>query len=259
MKRRNVRRSLIRGFAAFSPLFLALAVLGPGYAEDKNPAKELVAKSVDAAGGEAKLKGWTTRIDKGHMKAEWPGWGELHANYTRWIRKPDQLKIDQDFTAFDHPFFFTYYYNKGEVWAVVNLGVRQNERYTQRMTKSMRTIDGLAYYFAECDTFYLVADAADDSLVAAAGIDRVGVVDHGDTVLFDLDKKTHLVVRRIDDRGAAHVLFDDYRDKNGAKLPYRMRVYQVDGRIEEVVFEDYLIDEKIDGAVFEEFRPKPQE
>jgi len=78
-------------------------------------------------------------------------------------------------------------------------------------------------------------------------------------VLFDLDKKTHLVVRRIEDRGATHVIFDDYRDKNGAKLPYRMRVYQADGRIEEVVFEDYLIDEKIDGAVFEEFRPKPKE
>ena len=249
----------MRGFAVLVPLYLSLAVLAPGHAEDKNPARELVAKSVDAAGGEARLTGWTTRIDKGHMKADWPGWGELHADYTRWIRKPDQLKIDQDFTAFDHPFFFTYYYNKGEVWAVVNLGVRQNERYTERMTKTMKTIDGLAYYLAECDTFYLVTDAVDDSLVAAAGIDRVGVVDHGDTVLFDLDKKTHLVVRRIEDRGAVHVLFDDYRDKNGVKLPFRMRVYQGDGRIEEVVFEDYLIDEKIDGAVFEEFRPKPKE
>ena len=156
-------------------------------------------------------------------------------------------------------FAFTYYYNKGEVWAVVNLGVRQNERYTERITKSMKTIDGLAYYLAECDTFYLVTNAVDDSLVAAAGIDRVGVVDRGDTVLFDLDKQTHLVVRRIEDRGAVQVLFDDYRDKNGVKLPYRMRVYQGDGRTEEVVFEDYLIDEKIDGAVFEEFRPKPKE
>jgi hypothetical protein len=43
------------------------------------------------------------------------------------------------------------------------------------------------------------------------------------------------------------------------QLPYRMRTYQGDGRTEEVVFEDYLIDEKIDGAVFEEFRPKPKE
>jgi hypothetical protein len=169
------------------------------------------------------------------------------------------LKIDQDFAAFDHPFFFTYYLDKGEVWAVVNLGVRQNERYTKRMTKTMRTIDGLAFYLAECDTFYLVTDAADDSLLAAAGFDRVGVVDQGDTVLFDLDKKTHLVTRRIEDRGAVHVLYDDYRDSKGVKLPYRMRVFQGDGRVEEVVFDEFLVDEKIDAAVFEEFRPKPKE
>ena len=259
MKRRNAQRSLIAGSALLASLFLVLAVLAPADAKDKNPAKELVEKSVKASGGVSKLTGWTTRIDKGHMKAEWPGWGELHANYTRWIRKPDYMKIDQDFTAFDHPFFFTYYYNKGEVWAVVNLGVRQSERYTERITKSMKTIDGLAYYLAECDTFYLVTDAADDSLVAAASIDRVGVVNEGDTVLFDLDKKTHLVVRRIEDGGAVQVLFEDYRDKNGAKLPFKTTAYQADGRVEEVVFEDYLFGAKIEDAVFEEFRPKPKE
>ena len=165
MKRTDVRRASTRGAALVAALLLALAVLAPVYAKDKNPAKELVEKSVKASGGLSKLTGWTTRIDKGHMKAEWPGWGELHANYTRWIRKPDGLKIDQDFAAFDHPFFFTYYYDKGEVWAVVNLGVRQNPTYTQRLTKTMKTVDGIAYYLAQCDTFYLALEVPDDSLV----------------------------------------------------------------------------------------------
>jgi hypothetical protein len=258
MQRIDARRCMIQ-WAAVAACVVVLAAPAPGDAKENNPAKDIIARSVDAAGGEAKLTGWTGRIDKGHMKAEWPGWGELHANYTRWIQKPDYLKIDQDFTAFDHPFFFTYYYNKGEVWAVVNLGVRQNERYTQRITKTMKTIDGLPYYLAACDTFYLVTDAADDSLVTASAVDRVGVVDRGDTVVFDIDKKTHLVVRRIEDGGATQVLYDDYRDTKGGKLPFRTRMYSGDGRREEVIFDEYAIDPKIDPAVFEEFRPKPKE
>jgi len=168
------------------------------------------------------------------------------------------MKIDQDFTAYDHPFFFTYYYNGGEVWAVVNLGVRQNERYTKRLTKNMRTVDGMAYYLADCDTFYLVADVADDSLVAASSIDRVGIVDQGDTVLFDLDKKTHLPVRRIEDRGSVQVLFGDYRDTNGIKIPYQRTVYQEGALTEEQKLDEILLNGKIDDAIFEEFRPKPK-
>jgi hypothetical protein len=259
MKRPDAKRSWTAGAALAASLLLALVALAPVSAKDENPARALIEKSVDASGGMAKLTGWTTRIDTGHLKAEWPGWGELHANYTRWIRKPDGLKIDQDFSAFDHPFFFTYYFNKGEVWAVVNLGVRQNPAYTQRLTRAMETVDGIAYYLAQCDTFYIASEVPDDSLVASASIERVGVVDEGDTVFLDLDRKTHLLVRRIDDGGAFRVLYDDYREKDGVRLPYRVRTFQADGRTEEIVFEDYRIGEKIDDAVFEEYRPKPKE
>ncbi len=247
----------MRGVAA--SLFLLFAALNAGRAEETNPAKEIVALSVKEAGGGAKASNWTTRIDKGHMVANWEGWGELHANYTRWVKKPDKMKIDQDFTAFDHPFFFTYYYNKGDVWAVVNLGARQNERYTRRMTKNMRTVDGLVYYLAECDTFYVVTDVADDSLVAAAGIDRVGIVDNGDSVLFDFDKKTHLPVRRIEEPGTTHVLFGDYKKTKAGKIAHRLTIYQDGAKTEEHVLNEIVFDGKIDDAIFDEFRPKPKE
>lgn len=256
MKSDAVRSLLAARSAATVVAFCLSAAAGITLAAGDNPAKELLRQSVTAAGGVAKATAWTNRVDTGHLKAIWPGWGVLDADYSRWIKKPDKLKIDQDFSAFDHPFFFTYYVNGSEVWVVVNLGVRQNERYTKRLTKTMRTIDGLAYYLAECDTFYLVTDVADDSLVAASAIDRVGVVDRGDTVLFDLDKETHLLVRRIEDRGAVHVLFDDYRETSGLKMPYRMTVHQQDGRIEDYVFEEYRFEAEIDDAIFEESRPK---
>lgn len=227
-------------------------------AESANPARAIVAKSVEKTGGAKKARKWTTRIERGHMVANWPGWGELHANYTRWVKKPDKMKIDQDFTAFDHPFFFTYYYNAGDVWAVVNLGARQNERYTKRMTKNMRTADGLAYYAAECDTFWLVTDVADDSLVAASSIDRVGIADHGDTVLFDLDKKSRLPVRRIEDRGAVQVLFDDYRQTPAGEIAHHLTIYQQGVKSEEHVLEEIVFGEKIDDAIFDELRPKTE-
>ncbi len=94
-------------------LCLVLAVLAPADAKDKNPAKELVEKSVKAIGRGRRWPGLDDEDRQGSLTADWDGWGELHANYTRWIRKPDKMKIDQDFTAFDHPFFFTYYYNAG--------------------------------------------------------------------------------------------------------------------------------------------------
>jgi len=161
------------------------------------------------------------------LKAEWPGWGELHANYTRWIRKPDGLKIDQDFTAFDHPFFFTYYYDKGEAWAVVNM-VSGRTRVHPASDEVDQNGGRDRLLSRACDTFYVASEVPDDSLVAATSIDRVGVVDEGDTVLLDLDKNTHLLVRRIEDGGAVSVLYDDYREKNGVKLPYRVRTFQAD-------------------------------
>jgi hypothetical protein len=259
MKRISIRGGLTEAFGVTAVIVGLLASLHTGRAEETNPAKTIIALSVKQAGGEKAARNWATRIDKGHMVANWPGWGELHAIYTRWVRKPDKMKIDQDFTAFDHPFFFTYYYNAGDVWAVVNLGVRQNERYTRRMTKNMRTVDGLAYYLAECDTFYLVTDVPDDSLVAAAGIDRVGIVDHGDTVLFDIDKKTHLPARRIEDRGSTHVLFADYRETKAGKIPHHLTIYQEGAKTEEHVLDEIVFDTAIDDSIFNEFRPKPKE
>lgn len=244
--------------ALFAALLFSLAALPAAETADEDPGRTLLARSVEATGGVEKARSWETRIDRGHMTANWPGWGELHADYTRWVKKPGKMKMDQDFTAYDHPFFFTYYYNEGEVWAVVNLGARQNERYTKRMTKNMRTVDGPAYYLSECDTIFLVTDVPDDSLFAAASFDRVGVVDHGDTVMFDLDKKTHLPVRRLEDGGSVQVLFGDYRETRAGMIAHRLTVYQQGAKTEEQVLDEILLDEPVEDALFEEFRPKAQ-
>jgi hypothetical protein len=165
------------------------------------------------------------------------------------------MVLDQDFSAHDHPFFFTYYYNAGDVWAVVNLGVRQNPRYTKFMTRALKNTHSVYYYLTECDTFWVVPDVADDSLVVGSSVDRVGIVDDGDTILVDLDKKTHFPVRQVEDGGSQHVLFAAWHEVSGLQRPYRVTVYQNGAVAAEYVWEEIKFDVPLSDELFEESRP----
>jgi hypothetical protein len=201
---------------------------------------------------------WTTMVRRGELTVHWPGWGSPRARCTLTVKRPDKLVLDQDFSAYDHPFFFTYYYNGGEVWAMVNLGVRQSPRYTDAMTRAMKNTAGMYYYASECDTFYLPGPVPDDSLVTGSSVERVCIVDDGDTVMVDLDRDTHLPVRMLSDGGAEQTLFDDYRDIDGMKVPFVMTVYQGGAVSAEYTWEEIVFDVPVDDALFEENRPKPQ-
>jgi len=255
------RRNQSIAFGAVLAAFVLVSLLAsqqPGVTGEKNQAKALVEKSVKAMGGEKKAAAWKTRTETGHLTVHWPGWGTPKAVATRWVKRPDKMVLDQDFSAFDHPFFFTYYYNEGDVWANVNMGVRQSPRYTAFMTRAMKSTGGMYYFMAECDTFYLVPDVPDDSLVTGSDVARVGIVDHGDTILVDLDVKTHLPVRQIENGGSQHVLFADYRKTGGLKVPFKLTVYQDGAVASEYVWDEIKFDEPVDDARFEKDRPAPE-
>ena len=236
---------------------LAILVISPGRAEQGgDAARQRLLESLEAMGGE-KIAAWETRIETGRLTSNWEGWGTLRANCGRWVKKPDKMKLDQDYSAYDHPFFFAYYYNGGEVWAMVNLGVRQHPRYTARMTDAMKKVDGLSYFVSECDTFFEVPEVPGDSLIPAADIHRVGVVDNGDTTFIDIDRNTHLMRRTIDSSGS-HTLLEDYRSINGRMVAFHVVTYQNGTVSSEYVWEDIRFDEPIDDAIFEEYRPPPE-
>ena len=245
-----------RILAAAAALLIVFTAPQSGLTGEKaDPARGLLAKTVESMGGLETATAWKTRVDQGIVTSFWPGWGELHAVCTQSIKKPDKLKLDQDYSAYDHPFFFIYYYNEGDVWCNVNLGIRQHPRYTRLMTNRMTRIDGPAYFLAECDTFFLADPVPDDSLFTGADIHRIGVVDNGDTLFLDLDKKTRLPVRRIQDGGATHVILSDYRDVSGLKLPFRETVFQ-SGQKTVYVWDKIEFGAEIDEAIFEEDRPR---
>jgi hypothetical protein len=253
-------RNHIRYFGAFvlavTVIVSGLLVSSPtGAFADETPGKKLLEKSVKAMGGEKKCASWKTMVETGELTVHWPGWGSPRAIATRSVKQPDKMVLDQDFSAFDHPFFFTYYYNAGDVWAIVNLGVRQHPRYTSFMTRAMKDTRGVYYYVANCDTFFVVPEVPDDSLVVGSTIDRVGIVEEGDTIIVDLDKETHLPVRQIIDGGSQHVLFDNWKQIDGLKRPFHLTVYQNGAISAEYTWEKIEFDVPLADDLFEENRP----
>ncbi|MDH3215182.1 MAG: hypothetical protein OEN01_02690 [Candidatus Krumholzibacteria bacterium] len=228
----------------------------PGYTGEDDSARALLERSVAASGGVEAAGAWKTMVETGELTVHWEGWGSPRAKCSLRVIRPDKLVLDQDFSVYDHPFFFTYYYNGGDVWAVVNLGVRQNPRYTEAMTRAMKNTGGVYYYLSQCDTFFSVPEVPDDSLVVGSSVDRVGIVDDGDTVMVDLDRQTYFPVRLIRDGGAEQALFSDYRVADRLTVPFRMTTYQNGTVSSEYVWEQIRFDEPIDEAIFQENRPR---
>jgi hypothetical protein len=250
-------RSRKSALAALAAAALFLAALPAAAAEaEANGAKTLLAKASSAIGED---NAWTSRVETGiHIAWDTPGWGTLKADYTRAVKKPDKLKIDQDNSAYDHPFYRMYYYNGGDAWYVVNLNIGRSPNVTANMKNLIERVDGIAYYLAACDTFFAVPEVPGDSLLSGAGLLRAGCVLRGDTVLWDIDAKTHLPARRIEPATDRVFILEDYRDSHGFLVPFHVTVYAGGRKAEEFLWSAIAFDEAIDDALFEENRPQAQ-
>ena len=252
------RRSGI--LAAFSACLCALLIFTSGAADEAKEGKRLLERSVEAMGGAKAARSWTTMSATGILNQFRPGWGTLKADCQRHIKKPDKAREERDFSAYDHPFFYNYYLNGDDAWMFVNMMSRKHPMVTKAMKDLIRTIDETAYYAEECDTFFLVSDVPDDSLFSSSSFDRVGVVDQGDTLLFDISKETHLLIRRIERKGTAFVMPSDYRETGGLMVPFRIEVLEPQaGMSTEYIWEEILFDVEIDDSIFEENRPAEEE
>jgi outer membrane lipoprotein-sorting protein len=244
--------------ALITALMISIPASAGGPMKDTgNPAKTLLMKASQTLGED---KPWNTRVEKG-LETTWDrtGWGELRADYTRWVRRPDKLKIDRDNSAYDHPFFRTYYYNGGDAWYVVNLVPGRSPQLATNMKTLLERVGGIAYYLSACDTFFSVPTVPDDSLLAGAPLERVGCVLKGDTTLFDLNRKTLLPSRRIENKGKRAYLLDDYRKTDRGMVPFRVTVYDEGLKSNEYLWSEIAFDQKIDDAMFEENRPPQQQ
>jgi len=230
-----------------------LCAAGGSAQEPKQPSKSMLEQASQALGENT---AWTSRVEKG-LFIEWDteGWGTLRADYTRSIKKPDKMKIDQDNSAYDHPFFRAYYYNGGDACANVNLNIYQNPQIITNLKGVIEKADGIAYYLARCDTFLSPSPVPDDSVLSGAGLERAGCVLKGDSVLFDINAKTHVLARRIENKGTRAYVFEDYRNVQGHAMPFHVTVYDKGRKSSEFQWKSIAFDEKLDDSMFEEERP----
>ena len=249
-------------FTMLAACYLAVSVVHLPACGGPPDAEGLMNKSVKALGGLETATGWKTSVNRGLMKVNWPGWGDLQADCTHYIQKPDMMVLDQDFSAYDHPFFFRYTYNAGEAWVMVNLGVRQNPRYTEMLEKGLKTVDGIAYYLEHSDTLYIVPEVEPDSILTGVDFTRIAAIEGTDTVFFDLDNSSWLPVRAIDkaDQGGwNHNIYDDYRAVNGYLVPFHETTYVNGTKNREMIWKSIEFDVEIDKAEFDKNRPEPSE
>jgi len=248
--------------ALLAVCLMAVSVIHLSGCSGPTDAKGMAERSVKALGGLDKATGWKTSVSKGQMMVNWPGWGDLTADCTYFIQKPDMMVMDQDYSAYDHPFFFRYTYNAGEAWVMVNLSVRQNARYTAQLEKGLKTVDGIAYYLENADTLYIVPDVEPDSLLADVVFTRIAAIEGADTVFFDLDNKTWLPVRSLDkgDQGEwNHNIYDDFRPVNGYLVPFHETTFVNGTKNREMTWQTIEYNVEIDKAEFEKNRPKATE
>lgn len=238
---------------------LAMLIPAAAAAEESAEAKDLLMKSVDAMGGMELSTAWTTMIQKGILHQFQPGWGNLTADCTRHVKKPGMIRDERDFSAYDHPFFYNYYLNGEDAWMLVNMTVREHPRVTEAMKNMMRLIDGIAFYVEHTDTLFLVPEVPDDSLFAGSSIDRVGVVDQGDTLYVDLSRETGFPVRRIDNGGTRHMIMSMYRETDGLMVPFHVQVFEQTGVTTEYLWDEIKYGVDIDDTLFEEYRPAKEE
>jgi hypothetical protein len=126
------------------------------------------------------------------------------------------------------------------------------------MKNLLDRVDGIAFYVAACDTFFTVPAAPGDTLLPGAELLRAGCVLKGDTTLFDLDAKTHLLRRRIENKGARVSIFEDYRKDDGRLVPFHVTVYDAGKKTNEFIWNEVAFDTRLDDAIFEESRPPRQ-
>jgi len=241
---------------------LAVSVIQLSSCGGPTTAEGMMERSVKALGGIDKATGWKTSVSTGLMKTNWPGWGDLKADCPYFVQKPDMMVLDQDYSVYDHPFFFRYTYNAGEAWVMVNLDVRQSPRYDEMLEKSMKRIDGIAYYLEHADTLYIEPVTEPDSILTDVDFTRIAAIEGADTIFFDLDNKTWLPVRTIEkgDQGVwNHNIYDDYRPVNGYLVPFHETTYTNGMKTREMIWQSIEFDVDIDKAEFEKNRPKATE
>jgi len=165
------------------------------------------------------------------------------------------VKIDQDFSAFDHPFFRTYHYYKGDSWAQVNLVTRKSERVKIALEEFLANLDWVAYYLNSSDEISTTDINGSDSIIAGKEYYRVLCTGKSDTAILDIEKNKFLPLRLIEPTKKRQTIYEDFRSVNKRTLPFHIIIYDKGKKTQEFIWERIEFDKNIPDTIFVENQP----
>lgn len=136
--------------------FLVLAVAGAGVSARRETAQDILARSIQAHGGD-RLTAWKTMVVEGIIDMQ--DGITYHAAYRLWAKLPGKLRVEHDMTV-DRGgrYFYEYFLNGGVAWQRRNLISGRVE--VTRMQRWLDQCYGVAFYGRHATAFTLQPDAA---------------------------------------------------------------------------------------------------
>lgn len=133
---------------------LALAVVLAGCSRAPRTAAEVIARSVEAHGGD-RLTNWKTLVVKGTVRMQ--DGIAYNAAFLLTARQPKQVRVEQDMTADRGRIFYDYFLDDGTAWTRRNLVVSPYD--AARMQRWLDWCHGAAFYARHQDALTLKPDA----------------------------------------------------------------------------------------------------
>ncbi len=126
-------------------------------AETPQTADEIVARSVDAHGGEA-LTHWSSMVAKGEVH-EKDGRLWFNGELIVYVQKPDKIRIERDLTKFERGRFFTSeIYNGGKGWILRNLIPYYRDELASEYKAKLDRCEGVAFHANHADSLTLAGE-----------------------------------------------------------------------------------------------------
>jgi hypothetical protein len=250
-------------WCAVSALGLLLGLSGQLWSGEDAAARGVVAKAIEAQGGEARLAKYNAATMKGAGK--FYGMSDEGVAFTGdWdVQGADQMRMRVLVKDKDMKFTFTTVVNGDKGWKKLNddkanpmpkdVLAEERERMYCNWVATLVPLRGKGYKLAPLGEAKVEGNAAVGVRVSHAG--------HRDVSLY-FDKKSSLLVKsqmtikNVEDGSnkemPQEILYRDYKDFSGARWPTKLTILQGGKRYVEVSFSEIRPAEKLNPSVFAE-------
>lgn len=225
-------------------------LFGNGCSQKPLSAEQILARSVEAHGGEA-LTNWQTMVIKGEVHQQ-DGGRWYRGEYTLYAQKPDKLRVERDLTKFERGrFFFSDILNGDKGWMLQNLMPVYRNGLAQQNRARLDRCDGIAFYANQADSLSL----AGEETVEGKPTYVVAALIGDDTVKLNIDSESFYLVQETD--GDMNIIYSDFKEFGETVRASQIREITSGERSVEIryIYNTIDLDVPIESMLFEEDMP----